>query len=777
MDLGARWDKVFRDIWDNKARSLLVISTLAIGIAAVGLIHNFVLMIQRDLYGDYANINPASITIYVSPFQKELANSAAGIREVEAAEAARTVSGSVFEKKGDRHELHLVVVPDFNDIQINRFTVEAGANSPGLRTILLERNSAKALDLSIGDPLEVEMESGEKYQLIVSGIIHDMSRPHFQFSGEARGYVSMATLEWMGQEPYYNEINLLVAEKKADREHVLYVAGLVRDRIIESASFQVLGMSIFSTNGNPRDYWAKPQIDGVMLILQIMSVLAIILSGGLVVNTISAVIIQQTRQIGIMRSIGATRRQVVTMYLGYILILSLIGLIVAIPLGIAGSIALSYIAARFVNFHVGKFYLPWNILMLQVGLGLLMPLGVAIFPILRGTRVSVYDAIYQFGMINGEAKRGWIVHQLAKVRNFHPPIMLSLRNTFRNKSRLAFTLVTLTIAGAMFMAVLSAYDTLQSQIRDLGRYIQFDASISIPGGANRNTAEREASKIPEVRLAEGWSLASGYLVHSNDIESDRIEIVGLPEKAQTIQPRIIAGRWLLPSDTDQIVINEDLLEKAPDIEPGDQLPIKINDITRQLTVVGITSKHMTGDRIYMNETEFSKLTGRYHQVDTVRVLATPGSLQNKSEQSQIGFQLEKRYNDANLSTSSSETRNEIFSSMASAFSILLVVLLVSVIILAVIGSLGLTGTMGLNVLERTREIGVLRAVGASHFSVRQVVVVEGVVVAMLSWVLSALLSFPIGRVLAEGLIRTVLGTNAVFKYSFWDSFFGWVLSF
>ena len=238
MDLGARWDKVFRDIWDNKARSLLVISTLAIGIAAVGLIHNFVHMIQRDLYGDYANINPASITIYITPFQKELANAIAGIRDVEAAEAVRTVSGSIFDKKGDRHQLHLVVVPDYTDIQINHFTVEAGAISPGLRTILLERNSAEALDLSIGDPLIVEMESGEKYQITVSGIIHDMSRAHYQFSGEARGYLSMATLEWMGEQPYYNEINLLVAENKSDREHVLYVAGLAHDRVIEFDRFQ-----------------------------------------------------------------------------------------------------------------------------------------------------------------------------------------------------------------------------------------------------------------------------------------------------------------------------------------------------------------------------------------------------------------------------------------------------------------------------------------------------------------------------------------------------------
>ena len=68
MALGARWDKILRDIWDNKPRSLLVIFTLAIGIAAVGMIHNTVRMLKRDLFGQYAGRNPASLTLYISPF-------------------------------------------------------------------------------------------------------------------------------------------------------------------------------------------------------------------------------------------------------------------------------------------------------------------------------------------------------------------------------------------------------------------------------------------------------------------------------------------------------------------------------------------------------------------------------------------------------------------------------------------------------------------------------------------------------------------------------------
>ncbi len=307
------------------------------------------------------------------------------------------------------------------------------------------------------------MENGNRYNLKVSGIVHDMSIQHYSVSGDALGYVSMATLEWMGESPYYNTLNIVVAENGLDREHVLNVAGFARDRVIEPAGYKVFAMSINSSDGAPGEHWAKKQLNGVLLILQIMSILAIFLSGGLMVNTISAVLVQQVKQIGIMRSVGATRRQIILLYLGYVSVLSVIGLAIAIPLGITGAQWLNHWAASFMNYNTGPVDLPWNLLLLQVGLGLLMPPLVAIFPILSGTRLSVYDAIYQYGLISGEGKRGWIEKLLLRLRHVNPPVMLSLRNTFRNKPRLAFTLITLTIAGAMFMAVFSSYSTVQNR--------------------------------------------------------------------------------------------------------------------------------------------------------------------------------------------------------------------------------------------------------------------------------------------------------------------------
>jgi putative ABC transport system permease protein len=318
----------------------------------------------------------------------------------------------------------------------------------------------------------------------------------------------------------------------------------------------------------------------------------------------------------------------------------------------------------------------------------------------------------------------------------------------------------------MFMAVFSSYNTIHQQIDELGRYIAFDASLSIPGGANKYTVEREALRVGDVKAADGWASVNGVIIRPDGQETDRVELVGLPENAQTIQPRLVDGRWLQPGDTNQVVINEDLLEKEIQVGVGDTVTAKINGQERKLEVVGIATKHLTGPRIYMNFDPLTRLTGRRNQVDVVRVLATPGAFSPPAEQDLIGQQLEKRFEDAQISESTSRTRFEIFDTIANAFNILLVVLLLVAGILAVIGGLGLTGAMGLNVLERTREIGVLRAVGASHKSVRQVVVVEGTTVALISWGLSALLSYPAGLLLSEAVVRLSFGTQATFQYSF-----------
>ena len=470
------------------------------------------------------------------------------------------------------------------------------------------------MGVKVGDTITIEIDNQRRYPVKVTGIIHDIYIRPFSLGKQASGYVSLETLQWMGLKPYYNRLNIVTTENKTDREHVLAVAGRARDRVIQPAGYTVGRIQIPGFSSDPGQHWAQNQVNGLLLVLQVMGILAIFLTGGLVINTISAILTQQIKQIGIMRSIGAQRKQIIGMYVLYVFILSVLGLLIGLPLGLLGAAWLGTLAGSFLNFTLTQIDIPADVALLQIAVGLLMPIGVALYPIVSGTRISVYNAIYEYGLTS-EDRHGPIDRLLIKIRRLSPPIMLSLRNTFRNKARLIFTLITLTLAGAMFISAFSTHISLTNQINELVRYVSFDGSLGLPYGTNRYTAEREALRLPGVAVAEAWAQGSGIVMRPGGVEGDEVDIVGLPIDTQTIDPRLMAGRWLQAGDTRQVVVNDDFLEREPDTTVGSEIKLKVGDVERAYEVVGIVSKHLSGPRVYMDYDVFGKLTGRQNQAD------------------------------------------------------------------------------------------------------------------------------------------------------------------
>jgi putative ABC transport system permease protein len=79
----------------------------------------------------------------------------------------------------------------------------------------------------------------------------------------------------------------------------------------------------------------------------------------------------------------------------------------------------------------------------------------------------------------------------------------------------------------------------------------------------------------------------------------------------------------------------------------------------------------------------------------------------------------------------------------------------------------------MNVLERTRDIGVMRAIGASDIAIVQLVIAEGVLVGVISWILGALLAWPISTLLANVVGTTMLNSPLDFVFSL-DGFLVWL---
>jgi len=84
---------------------------------------------------------------------------------------------------------------------------------------------------------------------------------------------------------------------------------------------------------------------------------------------------------------------------------------------------------------------------------------------------------------------------------------------------------------------------------------------------------------------------------------------------------------------------------------------------------------------------------------------------------------------------------------------------------ALVGSISLTGTMGMNVMERTREIGVMRAIGATDRQVMKLVLTEGLIIGLISWFIGVLLAFPISYLMSYIINMSIFGVTGEFSFT------------
>jgi putative ABC transport system permease protein len=339
-----------------------------------------------------------------------------------------------------------------------------------------------------------------------------------------------------------------------------------------------------------------------------------------------------------------------------------------------------------------------------------------------------------------------------------------VRNTFRNETRLILTLITLILAGATFISAPSTHKSILTAFGVLVRYWQYDASLTIPGGAYIHTAEREARRATGAIVAEGW-----YQHHTAFVEDGResltVEVMAIPLDSQTVEPCLIDGRWLRQGDTNVLVINEDLLDQMSHFHTGKEVTLRVGNIERDYQIVGVASRHIFGARIYVPYQQYTKVIGAQNQINLVRVRIDADGLQDGATQIRLADRLEKHFEFLELGEGSSDTQAEILDNAVGSSAIILVILLLMAVLLAVVGGLGLAGTMSLNVMERTREIGILRAMGAANSAIRKIVLAEGLVVGGISWLMGTLLSFPLGRILSDAVTLAIMQSKATFEYS------------
>jgi putative ABC transport system permease protein len=744
------WCKAVRDFWHERARTVLVVLAIALGISAFAAVLSSYAILTRELDQGYLATNPASAVLRVDSVDDDLVRAILQNPEVSDAEPRRTIAGQIKAGPVQWRNLLLFVVHDYGHIRVSKLVPEEGAWPPADGEILIERDAFQVAKANIGDAVTVKTANGVEQPLVISGSVHDVGQAQARMENIVYGYINLATLVQLGEEPRLDQLNILVARNQLDEDHIRRVVADV-ESVIKGRGHQVRRVDIPQPGKHPHS-----DLTGILLLaMSSFGLFVLVLSGILVINLLTAMMASQVRQIGVMRAIGGTRAQIASIYFTQALFLGIAAVIVSVPLGILGSRALCRYMAMFLNFDINSFAVPLWVYLVVAVIGVAAPLIAAAYPVWRGTATPVRLALSDFGLSKTNFGANVFDRALARLGGTFRLVAFAIRNSFRRRARLVLTLLTLAAGGLFFLSALNIRASMVNTLDHMFAARKFDLSVGFANPYEFEKIQKAVSNTPGVVHAEGWFQNEATLPSGG-----RFTLMALPADTQLMDFEIIEGRKLTPQDTDAIVLNNALAGKEPKLHVGETFVLRIGPAETEWRVVGVAREAFSPGAV--GYVPLSVMQQRQPgMVNNLRLALERTDADSISAfKSELDRNLEQQGVRARASVTKAESRFAFDEHMLMIY----VFLIVMSGIVGGVGGLGLMTTMSLNVLERRREMGVMRALGATPRTVWLMIVAEGVVIGLLGWVIAAVLAWPISKAVGNSFVRVLFRSGLDFTF-------------
>ena len=781
-----RWRKVIHDLVDNKARTLLVVLSIAVGVFSIGVIAGAYQIISTDMSASYSANQPANVELRMTNFDDDMLGSIRNQRGVEKAEARRVFNVRVRVPGTEKWTaLDMTAFDDFEKNSIDLLKPIEGQVVPKKRQVLLEQDVLNHIDTKLGGILEFQLPDGSTKTLPVVGIVQDTAASAGDFLASPSGYLTMDTLEYLGQPRRFNRALVLASQGGDDILHIRDLGAKLKDKIEKNGGL-VVRLRFSKTHVHP----LADTVNAILGILMALGILIVFLSSSLIANTLNALLNQHLRYIGVIKLVGGQRRQVFVMYLTLIMAFGLLALMIAIPLGGQGAYGLSLFIAGELNFNILGYRIVPAALVIQIFVALLVPMVAGLVPVINGSRITVLRALSggvaeeKKYVKNGEERLPWFdwiqvkATRVLSQRGIHipRPFVISLRNTFRRKNRLLLTLFTLTMGGAIFIGVMNVRVTLHSYIGQIGKYFASDVSVDFDRPYRLTEIQQKVMQVKGVQHVEGWQFVSGELLDNNNEVLENINIFGPPADSQLIQPLLVSGRWIRADDVRKLAVSEAALKYYSALVPGARIKLRTDGKEELWEVVGIFKfVDREGVLAYAPYEYVSKVNNLVNRASSFRLVT---DRHDRPYQDAKAEELDKYLRDLDFKVRVAQAGRATLDTAVESLDILVVFLLIMALLTAIVGSMGLTGTMGMNVLERTREIGIMRAIGADDRAVMRTVIAEGVFIGMISFGLAVILSIPVTYLLSTIVSLAVFQTpiDVVFTYQGYAIWLGLILA-
>ncbi len=740
-----RWHKMRRDAWLHKSRSLLVVLAIASGMIAAGALLDTWALVQHVTASSYLGSHPVSATLRVDALNPILLAQVRALPTIAAARSRRTVYANV-DTHGTRLTAALFALDEFDTLNIGKIESERGSWPPRDGEIVIEKSALEFSGAALDGTITLQFGKSPARVLTVSGIAHDVSLPPGWMDHVVYGFVTPATLAMLGAPSALDEIQIVVRDTTADRDAVRRIAHDVK-ALIERDGKHVVAIDV----PVPREHAHAAQMNSLMLTQGAFGLLTLLVCSFLIVNLITAMLTGQTREIGVMKSLGARASQIALMYLGFAFLLGLLASAIALP--VAMLIARPYAAlnASMLNFSIDGYAIPWWAIAAQLAVGCLLPVIAAIFPVRRACRLSVNAALRDAG-IAADAGTSYVRYRIT-IPGIGRPLLLSIGNAFRRRQRLLLTLLVLAAGGAVFLGAGNLRIAVRASVDLLFSSQHYDVVLRLAKAHPAAQIEAAAATVSGVARVEAWASDNVSVAHADGTSGNSFTLIGLPPDSAMIAPIILGGRGLNVSDGNALVISRNVLRDEPTLLPGTNVTLLIAGQPIEFSIIG--SVDAGPQKIaYMPRAALDAL----HGGDLSSVLVVASKAADASSELDLIMHLRGELERIGMPVATSQLLSETRRGVEDHLLMVVDFLGLMAWVMIAVGAMGLASTMSLAVLERTREIGVLRAIGARHGAILRMVQIEGLVIALLGWLVSIPLSMPMSALLADAFGRVMFTT-------------------
>jgi putative ABC transport system permease protein len=610
---------------------------------------------------------------------------------------------------------------DLAHLRINPFQLISG-HYPGPGEIVMEASDSGLQAIHLGDTVTLDTPRGPR-ALRISGLARTLGTGSASFNDFAMGYVDVAGFRALSGATQPNLIDVLERDSSQ---------GQTTARALQTA-LVIHHVQIEDINIRGDDF-TSTAVNGVFTIMRVVSLIALLLTSFLIINTVTTLVAEQTKIIGAMKAIGATRGRIMRSYLATIGIYGVVGTAIGIGVGIyIGYLFSLYLTSIFIV-ALGPFRVEPGVLLISAAVGLGIPLAAALAPLWNGARITVREAMAAYGVSAGG---GGVARHVRYRSLLSQTSLLGLRGVFRRRGRALLTLLALMLAATAFLAVQTTIYSANLLVRtELSNKYDADVFLNISQPLPYAALKAQLLAVPNVARVER-------------LDQQTVSTRWGPLNLQATDPggqlyhyELLQGR-LFSADQANVIILSGVAAAKTGLSVGQSITLSNATTTQDWRVIGIARDYNGGvGTIGSAFTSVADLHAFFGEpADVSASLLVQAHDRAPAAVDALATRLDDQLASEGLAPSAvtkaqNESRNQ------GQFAILYALLYAVAGIVALVGVLGLFNTLSNSVLERRREIGILRSMGATGRRVAGVFWTEAMALASIAWLAAIILGIP-----------------------------------